>query len=561
MKKMSRLNTFLWLSLINLSLSNLLGCNDNSSSSDSTESLNVVYLGTETTDTDISELLSEKFTLYSTSEDLSSDTDIAAIFIGGEHIDDVLSSSLNEAFIKTVLNQGKPVTLIQADGEHTNKLMAHLGFSDIYAVGLDTLTWRELRLVDEIPIWTNHRHEIPSTETVGDSDFITELNRQAIAHSIEDLIAEIKQASSPTSAAVLNINELKDLAANSNSPKQITTEQGETLLKPVETTNEVDDGNLIHNIVTPQSSTDIYRIYYDDDYYSCDELNTSNCASIASDYPNSRYSVYVYTYTVYSEDLDTDFHIVKVSATLAMDNAYTHDDKNQRSWFATEYGLHSVLRYHRPGNPTCGYLFTPTDGGLEICNSSYNCNNVLQSYDGLGFVESSPATQTNCSTSSYTTSLTESISGTTQIGSSNTTSVTGGMSFATSESNTVASLCISNISNSTAYSEMAALFKMPSPDVKSNSSCYTKVESPSNQARSTFEGRNFYVWSTSRSIRDTQASLGYDKLEICGGLYYKWKKEKIHAKCTWGSGRGKRDTSTWYGYQSFQNTFQLTPIN
>lgn len=577
--------------VISILLFLLSACNDSDNSATDTQfdTPSILYLGEQTTNDNLSSALDEHITIYQSLFEIPTNESIDAIVINGDQLDNVFNVLDYGSLINDVLHNGNtPIILFDADGLHANALLSHLDLPATITENEKGVVWRKLSLINNQPHWNHYSIIMDATESLTDENFLAALSTVAHNHAVTDLIQELTNDNQTLEKETDTINHeiLSNLTSNipTGELKALTDKEENQLFSHANINENKDNptnaqlinntdnpeltGNLLTELVTPQSSTRTLRVYYDTDdstLHTCDSTTSSDCVALANDLQNAKYSIYLYSYTFYSIDLDKDFHLTRVSTTLAQSNAYTKTSKTHRAWFASQYGLYNVVRAYHPSNPSCSNIFTLNSGSVGICDdsdSSTDCTNVLTSQTGLSFIEASPSTQTNCNVTSYTSGTTYSVSGATQVGSSNTATLTGGMSMSDSTTHTVSSVCISDYSNSSEYSEISTVFKFPEPDTTKNTvGCYKKIESPSNQSTSTFPASSTYIWATDRSVRDSQNALGYNSIQICGALYYEWKDVKIKNSCDVGDGsKKKRNESTWYGFTSFSNLIEMTQI-
>lgn len=538
--------------------------------------MEIAWLGPKPNDQDMSDAL-DKYFIMSMPNQL--DTTYLPLVVMGQHAADS-ASALKDVF-QTYHNNNQKIILIDATPEQlnavlnvveTNKIPRQPGGNQRRA------HWMAYEPDSGAARTYSHHSHIGTDESKMDGSFKNALELQIQHHAYQSLTEFISGDTAVNPSVKPGSKVLDKLVSEPGKPVKLSHEQIDQILNQSDQFDAAST-DILAEVAYLYSNTTIYYVYYNDDLTECDS-DSNSCASKAEDYPYAKYTVAAYGYTAHSYESDDDYWLFLLNLTLSQSTAMVTDASNDRYYFSDIYQTYNVFIYDILGETDsyrCDNIWKfdddEDDTSLYTCNED-NCGDSpadassglvpMVTEPGIGLIESSPTTISDCVSESVTSSTASSISGT--VGFADNTgqdTITSGISNETSNSYTTDAVCVNNYSGADSWNQVNIQFDITKPGFNKNDwGCYKSIDSCSGDATGTFQPWVAWVWKTTDDVRTSATNYNQEddvNLMLCGGLQYKWNRYRIHKSCSPFDGKEKKEEDWWTSFFNYHLVITFPP--
>lgn len=507
----------------------------------------IAWLGPKPSNPEISKALHKYFILGEPNQVATANSPLV---IMGEHA--AAQAGSWSKIIQSYYETGQLVILLDSSSAHLNAVLEELETKiPNQTGGSSRALWRAIKH-DTGAARTYSHQAIIKTDDSNLNDIAKKvLERQTIHHGLENLIDRIRTKTDVTPQIQPNAEMLAKLITEPGKAVKLSQEQIDKLLNP--DYEKTDASDILADLAYLYTNTQAFYVYYDSELYYCDS-DDSSCATTAASYPYAKYTIGSYGYTAHAYESSTDYWLFLLNLTLAQSTAMVENSSKLRYWFADIYESYNVLTFDTSGSADssqCSSIWAYEESGditVDTCASS-QCSDAPNSSGlvpvvtepGITFIESSPATTSDCVSDTVTTTTGSTISGTAGYqGDDGEAAVSDSISNETSNQYTTDAVCITNYSDTDEWDQVYLQFAITTPSIsKNDEGCYKSIGSCSGDATGTFQPWVAWVWTTSDDTRTTATddASGDDlTVQLCGCLQFRWNKYYIHGTgaCTSG---------------------------
>lgn len=541
---------------------------NNSASGDTR--VEIAWLGPMPSNPDMSKALHKYFILGEPNQVATANS---PLLIMGEHA--AAQAESWSKIIQSYYDIGQLVILLDSSSAHLNAVLEELETKiPNQTGGSKRALWRAIKHDTGAARTYSHQVVIRTDDSNLNDIAKKVLERQAIYHGFENMIDRIRTKTDVTPQIQPNAEMLAKLITEPGKAVKLSQEQIDKLLNT--DYEKTDASDILADLAYLYTNTQAFYVYYNDDLYYCDS-DDSSCATTAASYPYAKYTIGSYGYTAHAYETNTDYWLFLLNLTLAQSTAMVENSSTHRYWFADIYESYNVLTFDTSGSADssqCSKIWKRESSDsitIDTCASS-QCSDAPNSdglvpmvtEPGITFIESSPATTSDCVSDTVTTTTGSTISGTAGYkGNDGTAAVSDSISNETSNAYSTDAVCINNYSDTDEWDQVYVQFAITTPSISKNDwGCYKSIGSCSSDATGTFQPWVAWVWTTSDDTRTTATdnATGDDlTMQLCGCLQFRWNEYYIHGNGDCPSGHDHKIEAWMAGLLNYHLVITFPP--